>query len=526
MLCSAHRHPYITKNAPNKISYNKQQNQNNQKIMTEKKDQWDAGRFIKTLAYFGVIPFVGSFSSWLQIFKEKSQKQKTPKPQRTGIILIVGATGGVGKKVVQKLQEKNYQIRALVRDIERAKNILGNKIEIIEGDITLPETLNENVMKNITAVICCTGTRVQPKEGDTPNREKYYQGIKYYLPEILDSPESVEYKGIKNLVQATRKTIKRGTDESLLFDFTQPTQDLKQTWGALDDIVMGGASESSINLVENTGLFSGYISLANSGGFASVRTRNFDPPLDLTGYTGIDLRIKGDGKRYKFIIRNEFQWDSLAYSYSFDTIYDLWITVRIPFKDLIPVFRAKTVSDAKNFDSSHITSFQIMLSKFEYNKELNPKFSEGNFQIQIEYIKAYGGKLLPQFVQISSAGVTRPGRPGINLEEEPPAVRLNDQLGGILTWKLRGEDAIRASGLTYTIIRPCALTEEPGGKALKFDQGDNIRGKVSREDIAKLCVQALEEPKLSNVTFEVKESYNSDPEKDLEKLISALKPDR
>lgn len=495
--------------------------------MTEQKaSKWDAGRFIKTLAYFGVIPFIGNLSTLREIFKEKPQKEKAPKPQRTGIILVAGATGGVGKRVVKKLLEKNYQIRALVRDSKRAKEILGDQIEIIEADITIPETLNENVMKDISAVICCTGTRVQPKEGDTPNREKYYQGIKFYLPEVLDTPESVEYKGIQNLVQATRKTLKRGTDESLIFDFTKPSQDLKENWGALDDIVMGGVSESSIRLVENTGLFSGYVSVANSGGFASVRTRNFDPPIDLTGYTGIDLRIKGDGKRYKFIIRNESQWDSLSYCYSFDTVYDLWITVRIPFKDLIPVFRAKTVPDAKSFDPSHITSFQLMLSKFEYDGALNPKFEPGIFQIQLEYIKAYGGKILPQFVQISSAGVTRPNRPGINLEEEPPAVRLNEQLGGILTWKLRGEDAIRSSGLTYTIIRPCALTEEPGGKTLKFEQGDNIRGKVSREDIAELCLQALEEPKLSNVTFEVKESYNLEDKKDLEKSISALKPDR
>ncbi len=292
--------------------------------MTEQKaSKWDAGRFIKTLAYFGVIPFIGNLSTLREIFKEKPQKEKAPKPQRTGIILVAGATGGVGKRVVKKLLEKNYQIRALVRDSKRAKEILGDQIEIIEADITIPETLNENVMKDISAVICCTGTRVQPKEGDTPNREKYYQGIKFYLPEVLDTPESVEYKGIQNLVQATRKTLKRGTDESLIFDFTKPSQDLKENWGALDDIVMGGVSESSIRLVENTGLFSGYVSVANSGGFASVRTRNFDPPIDLTGYTGIDLRIKGDGKRYKFIIRNESQWDSLSYCYSFDTVYDL-----------------------------------------------------------------------------------------------------------------------------------------------------------------------------------------------------------
>ena len=33
---------------------------------------------------------------------------------------------------------------------------------------------------------------------------------------------------------------------------------------------------------------------------------------------------------------------------------------------------------------------------------------------------------------------------------------------------------IRESGIPYAIVRPCALTEEPAGAGLIFDQGDNI----------------------------------------------------
>ena len=188
------------------------------------------------------------------------------------------------------------------------------------------------------------------------------------------------------------------------------------------------------------------------------------------------------------------------------------------------MFRAKTLKDAAAFDSSHIYALQLMLSKFEYDGGLNPNFEPGGFALQVETIKAYGGATKPQFIMISSAGVTRPGRPGINLEEEPPAVRMNDQLGGILTWKLRGEDAVRESGVPYTIIRPCALTEEPGGKALVFEQGDNIRGKVSREDIAELCIQVLEQPKACNLTFEVKEGENSGS-LNWDSLFSSVKTD-
>ena len=105
-------------------------------------------------------------------------------------------------------------------------------------------------------------------------------------------------------------------------------------------------------------------------------------------------------------------------------------------------------------------------------------------------------------------------------------MRLNDQLGGILTWKLRGEESLKASGIPYTIIRPCALTETAGGKELIFAQGDNIKGKVSRDDIAEICVQAIKEPKAKNLTFEVKEGEMAVNNPDWKKLFSALQADK
>lgn len=52
----------------------------------------------------------------------------------------------------------------------------------------------------------------------------------------------------------------------------------------------------------------------------------------------------------------------------------------------------------------------------------------------------------PSWVHVSSSGVTRPGRPGIDIEKEPPAVRMNEMLGGILDYKLKGEGGLEGSG--------------------------------------------------------------------------------
>ncbi len=486
--------------------------------------QWDAGRFVRTLAYFEVIPFV----NWLQqLLPGNDNKDGSAGGKRVGVVLVAGATGGVGKRVVQRLVERGHKVRSLVRDADKARAILGDDVELVVADITKPETINSELMANVQSVVCCTAVRVQPVGGDTPDRAKYNQGVKFYQPEIVgDTPETVEYLGVKNLVQAAIKHLSTAAaNEKLVFDFTTPKDDLKNTWGAVDDVVMGGVSESDIRFVDGVAVFAGNVSTQNSGGFASVRTKNFDSPCNLAGYEGVELRVKGDGKRYKFLIRTETKWDGTAYSSSIDTVSNSWISVRIPFASLIPVFRAKTLKDSAPIDSSNIYSFQLMLSKFEYDGELNPKFSPGGFALQVESIKAYGGETLPRFVLVSSAGVTRPGRPGIDLESEPPAVRLNDQLGGILTWKLRGEDSVRESGVPYTIIRPCALTEEPGVQALIFEQGDNIKGKVSRDSIAELCVQALEQPKACNVTFEVKAGESIDANT-WQSLFERLQPDK
>lgn len=180
------------------------------------------------------------------------------------------------------------------------------------------------------------------------------------------------------------------TQPGVIFDFGEVGQNLNQTWGAVDDVVMGGVSRSGIEALENgNALFTGVVSTDNNGGFASVRTRNFEPSLDLSGAQGIALRIRGDGQRYKFLIRDDNGWDSLAFAYSFDSQKGQWMTVKIPFDQLVPVMRAKTVPDARLLGIGNIRALQLMLSKFEYDGVLNPSFEPGPFRLEISKIEAY-----------------------------------------------------------------------------------------------------------------------------------------
>ncbi len=476
---------------------------------TPEREAWDFGRFAQTLAFFESVPFLGSVSqwrAWLSPFFPNLQPQPQP-PQQT--VLVIGATGNLGRRVVRGLLAANYAVKALVRDRQRAGQILDlaalppgldQRVTLVEGDVTqaLPETL----FTGVDAVISCLGAIVRPANPD--NREaNYAQGTTFYEPAVIEAtPEQVEYQGVGNLLQLAQPHFQALNPEQVLFDFQHPNAATVERWGALDDVVMGGVSQSQLILGTDGAVFTGHVSTANSGGFVSIRTKNCEPPLDLSAYSGIQIRLKGDGQRYKFFVRSSPAWDGVGYAFAFDTKPGIWETITIPFSQLTPVFRAKTAPQAPSFDPATVYSFQLMLSKFEYDGALNPHFQPGPFQLVMEQIRTYSESPCPRWIMVSSAGATRPGTPEAATDPRP-IVRLSDQLGGILTWKFKGEELIRHSGIPYTIIRPTALTETAGQQPLILSQGDTLAGKVSREDVAGLCIQALRWPKATGKTLEV-----------------------
>jgi uncharacterized protein YbjT (DUF2867 family) len=98
-----------------------------------------------------------------------------------------------------------------------------------------------------------------------------------------------------------------------------------------------------------------------------------------------------------------------------------------------------------------------------------------------------------QFVLVSSMGATQ--------EDHP----LNKMFGNVLIWKLKGENALRASGVPYTIVRPGGLVNEPAGQGrVVFVQGDpKTQGVIARADVAEVCVAALGNADALNKTLEI-----------------------
>ena len=57
-------------------------------------------------------------------------------------ILVTGATGRVGRPLVAELARRGLPVRALVRDAVRAAAVLPAGVELFQGDLSAPETLD------------------------------------------------------------------------------------------------------------------------------------------------------------------------------------------------------------------------------------------------------------------------------------------------------------------------------------------------------------------------------------------------
>jgi hypothetical protein len=155
----------------------------------------------------------------------------------------------------------------------------------------------------------------------------------------------------------------------MIIDFSTDTA----IWPNIDDVVMGGVSQSSMSVIDGVAVFSGSVSFDNNGGFASVRSR--PQPRDLSAYRGLVLAIRGDGKRYGFRIRTEDTFDGVSFQATIEPPAGEWSDIAIPFDDFVPVHRGRRVADHPPLDASRVTTFGLMISR-----------QEGSFRLEIRSI--------------------------------------------------------------------------------------------------------------------------------------------
>lgn len=160
----------------------------------------------------------------------------------------------------------------------------------------------------------------------------------------------------------------------LLFDFTKA--DAAKQWQTVNDGVMGGVSEGKFKVTESKTMeFFGTLSLANNGGFASVRSKA--KKLDLEKGDTLVARVRGDGREYTLNLYPNRSRTAFSYRATVQTKKDEWIEVKVSLDEFEATSFGRVVREAGPVKPEEITSVGFLLG----DKKAGP------FKMEIEWIK-------------------------------------------------------------------------------------------------------------------------------------------
>ncbi|MDG2013209.1 MAG: CIA30 family protein [Pirellulaceae bacterium] len=178
-----------------------------------------------------------------------------------------------------------------------------------------------------------------------------------------------------SLLSASLALFAPSANERILVDFGQSQA---KGWRSVNDGVMGGRSvgQSTINS-DNNLEFSGTLSLANNGGFSSIRATGSN--LRMSKGQTILLRVKGDGRKYNFNLYSRGNLGGYSFRQSFATEKGKWIQVSLPVDKFFATWRGRNYSSV-NLNPAEVKGMGILLG----DKKAGP------FKLEIDWIKLVG----------------------------------------------------------------------------------------------------------------------------------------
>lgn len=148
-------------------------------------------------------------------------------------------------------------------------------------------------------------------------------------------------------------------------------------WRIVNDGVMGGLSSSKAVIKDDKIFFSGNVSLEKNGGFASLGSPVKD--YNLENFSGIEIKIKGDGKRYSVLMKETSYFSGYFFTCSFETKKNDWTILQIPFDRFKLYYFGKDISSGKKVPLSKIKEILLLIGDKQ----------EGSFEAEIDYVKLY-----------------------------------------------------------------------------------------------------------------------------------------
>jgi monofunctional biosynthetic peptidoglycan transglycosylase len=160
----------------------------------------------------------------------------------------------------------------------------------------------------------------------------------------------------------------------VLFEFTGA--DAAKEWQTVNDGVMGGVSEGKFKITDAKTLeFFGNLSLANNGGFASVRTKA--KKLGLEKGDTLVAKVRGDGREYTLNLYVSTLRIAFSYRATVQTKKDEWIEVKLPLDKFEATSFGRPVRQAGPVDAKDVNALGFLLG----DKKAGP------FKLDVEWIK-------------------------------------------------------------------------------------------------------------------------------------------
>jgi NAD(P)-dependent dehydrogenase (short-subunit alcohol dehydrogenase family) len=111
-------------------------------------------------------------------------------------VLVIGGTRGTGKAVVEQLIEQGHSCTVLARNVDKARALFGNAVDIVYGDVTLPESLQTVLTSEFAAIVYTVDiTGGVGGRGFFVGRQKVNEVV---YGGVVNTVDALKAKGFKN----------------------------------------------------------------------------------------------------------------------------------------------------------------------------------------------------------------------------------------------------------------------------------------------------------------------------------------
>ena len=442
----------------------------------------------------------------LSAYVAASTEFETPLAAATRV-LVVGATGRVGRVLVRKLLLRGYKVSALVR----AKP--GAAAPPTHADVGLPESVrlftgDVGDYDAVKAAVADTDKVVYAAAART--------ALTADLTRVDGDGPAVVAKALQDARNAAARREASAAPPPGAKPKVAERAEFERDWAvehagpdeagpgpgrgrAARDAATDRAS-ASVNDRGNL-VFEGVV--RSRGGYAQAGAP-LPAACSLAGTEGLLVRVSADGAPYTVTLTT-----AAGAVFGARVVAPAkYANFRLPFTAFRPLSRGAPPT----VDGADVA--RVGLRFAPPPPSADPAPGGGAFRIELDRVKALPGGGEPDFVLLSCAGAgvaASAASPLASTDDAPDAATAAAAADRIVSAKRAGEAALRRTGLGYVIVRPGPLLEEPGGyRALVFDQGGRVRQPLACADAADVCLKALHDPLARNKAFDVGYEYAPD----------------